>query len=522
MDDAYGLAIKDGARICIAEMYGDWYRDPWGWGEMLWVRDNPEKFPLNELIQKSREGISPLRVPEFNPIQVPKSQLGIRPAVVSSLDARILYASAIAASAAKLHTDLPSWVYGWRIRDGVRIARNSEEWREYVKAFSLPVSDEWVLKTDITSFFASTDAQQIDTLLIDKLGKSAPATIASAIVQSHDGLASHSGLPQRSFSSAVIANAWLRPIDDLIDRCLESKRISRAVRWMDDIYLFGRQDVLFGINVELHQRMRQLDLELNASKSGLIPVEELIKEFELELLDEIEIPHVAEPASGGRGEHSEYDPRKVLELEDHILNSPHAWSRHVVRLVLRALKEGGEFSRADEWLGILPTLPHHVDAIGRYMRAAAHEPGAPLDWDDLEHWFAEFASSPWSSLNWVKSQAALMFDSSRAASEPIKQCLTNWLEDSDDLQLVAIAVQRLGAIAPRLVRDVVRGRVDNTTSPLMLRNWALGLMGANEEKRLVKTVLSRDPRNIILTKMLEDQQYRSLPISGDFDFANDD
>src|SRR5437016_1961269 len=39
-DRMRGLDVAARARICIKELYGDWYRDPWGWPEFHWVADN--------------------------------------------------------------------------------------------------------------------------------------------------------------------------------------------------------------------------------------------------------------------------------------------------------------------------------------------------------------------------------------------------------------------------------------------------------------------------------------------------
>lgn len=522
MIEGYGLDFLKGAQLCRAEIYGDWYRDPWGWAEIQWAKDEPSKLPLDELLEKTKDGIVLRNAPEFSPLQVPKSLLGIRPAVVMSAEVHLLYLASIAAAAPKLHEDLPRWVHGWRIRNKDTIAHNSNEWRQYLNEFNLDGSKEWVLKTDITSFFASVDVERVATLLSDKLGKSAPATVARSILHAHDTLSSHSGLPQRSYGSAIIANSLLRPVDDLIGRCIEKGQISKAVRWMDDIYLFGDEGTLFALNLELHQRMRQLGLELNASKSGLLPVKELAREFELEKVEEIETPPIAVDAPSGMAIAVQLDTSRVLDLEERILAEPQIWSRHVVRLVLRGLKENYEFDKAEQWLSIVAQLPHHADSIGRYLRDAANFPFSDFEWPRLESWFDDFVASPWASLSWVQAQAALTFDSTLAASQVLKARLTEWLERSNDIQLIAIAIQRLGTVDPGLVRDIVRGRVDSVTSPLMLRNFALGLMAVNEERTLVRKILGRDPRNILLTSMFESKGYRALTVASDFDHADED
>ncbi|MCC5579580.1 RNA-directed DNA polymerase [Microtetraspora sp. AC03309] len=518
----YGLDFLKSAQLCRAEMYGDWYRDPWGWAEILWAKEEPSKLPLDELLKKTKDGVEIRNTPEFSPLQVPKSLLGIRPAVVMSADAHLLYLASIASVAPKLHANLPEWVHGWRIRGNDFIAHNSNEWRQYLNQFSLDGARGWVLKTDITSFFASVNVENVATLLSTQLGKCAPATVTGSILRAHDTLLSHSGLPQRSYGSAIIANSLLRPVDDLIVRSLEKGKISKAVRWMDDIYLFGDEGPLFALNLELHQRMRQLGLELNASKSDLLPAAELAREFDLEKIEEIETPPIEVDAPSGVTVAVQLDTSKVLDLEERILADPQIWSRHVVRLALRGLKDNYEFDKAGHWLTVIGKLPHHADSIGRYLRDAVHFPYSDLSWDRLESWFNDFVASPWASIPWVQAQAALTFDSTLAASSVLKSRLTEWLEKSNDIQLVAIAIQRLGMVDSGLVRDVVRARIDNVTSPLMLRNFALGLMAVNEERTLVRKILGRDPRNILLTSMFESKGYRPLSVIKDFDHAEGD
>ncbi|MFC4115051.1 RNA-directed DNA polymerase [Nonomuraea zeae] len=521
MSETFGLDLQKGAQLCRTEMYGDWYRDPWEWAEITWAKEEPSKIPITDLVSKTGEGIVARFTPEFSPLHVPKSLLGIRPAVVMTPDAHLLYLASIAAVAPKLHANLPEWVFGWRIRDTQFITRNADEWRSYLSVLEQHQQGEWALKTDITSFFASIDADRAETHLLDKLGKSAPATIAVSILRAHDALSSFSGLPQRSYGSAIIANSLLQPVDDLIAHSIASGRIPRAVRWMDDIHIHGAEGELFALNVELHQRMRQLGLELNASKSGLLPAAELADEFELEKVEEIETPQQLIADVSGLG-YVSYDTSQILGLEERILADPQSWSRHVVRLVLRGLRENYEFDSVQQWLEIAPKLPHHADLIGRYLRDAVHFPFGDLSSGLVGEWLNEYLSGPWSTLSWVKAQAALTFDSSGDSSSSIKGRLIEWLEHSSDLQLVAIAIQRLGSMEPSLVRDITRARVDAVTSPLMLRNFALGLMAANEESRFVMSILQRDPRNLLLLKMIDSRGYRALKVANDFDQTRSD
>lgn len=518
MSGHYGLDFKEGARLFRAEVFGDWYRDPWSWPEIAWVANNPDRVPIDELVEKTRDGIVPRIAPEFRPLNIPKSLLGHRPAVVMSTDARLLYLAAIGPGMERLQSDLPEWVFGWRFRSPQGLVNNQAEWQSYVTAASSVQLSDWVLQADITSFFASIPADRLVQEIFERLGNTALATITSSIINAHDNLSAHSGLPQRSWGSALLANMYLRPIDDAVNQRLRRSGISGASRWMDDILVFGAAGDLYSLNLDLLDRARQAGLELNTSKSYLRPAEDFLRDFQMTVIREV--PRIVEPrmASGPGPSRSHVDMDWLLSREEEILDDPSKYDRSVVRFVLRSLRDNSAFDSHEKWRALVPQLPHLVDYIGRYLRDAAHYPGCTLQWGDLQDWFSEFVSTPWATLPWVRAQIGLIFDSVHTDSPNMKDIYRDWLESSDDLQLIAVAAQRLGMVDPSMVRDIIRGRLDHVTSPLILRVLGLGLLAVDEESMMVESVLKRDPRNILLCKMFDDRGYRAPPVAGDFDW----
>ena len=131
---------------------------------------------------------------------------------------RLAYASAVATNLATLHDNLPEWAFGWRYRAGSGRTRNSNEWRRYLaRTDDWWFGDEHALQVDLSSFFASIDVGRMEGLLYQKLGKKAAVAVIAQTLRAHDGMATRSGIPQRSFASAALAHLYLRPMDDALE-----------------------------------------------------------------------------------------------------------------------------------------------------------------------------------------------------------------------------------------------------------------------------------------------------------------
>jgi hypothetical protein len=511
-----GLNLPGAAALAATEMYGDWYRDPWGWPELAapFVAGLDAEADLG--LRKRADEYHLSLTPYFHLMEVPKALLGVRPAVVQDPLSRLAYLAAVAGNLAALHEGVPEWVYGWRVRDGGSLAPNKAEWASYTQ--TLPTADDegFGLITDITSFFASVDPEKLRPILRDRLGNVASLHVLMDVIESHNSLSSRSGLPQRSFASAVLAHVFLRPIDDVLETALSRAGVAKVRRWMDDISAEGDEESLFGLYTSLQSAGRQLGLELNASKTRLASASEASGDLRLEDLREIEVP--MNLLLGGEYDDLVVEPdlEVLLRLEDDILREPHNVKRPLARAVLKTLRDQALFDRWPEWLSVARYVPHAADTLSRYLRSAGDADA--VDWEVLASWFDRYRSSAWGGWDWVSSQYALIFPA-KGLPGSVESLLRTWLATSVNLQQVSIAVQRLSVSAPALVRTEVRSRVDRTADPLLLRVFGLGLLAAGEARPLVASTLTRDPRNGLLVSLLDNSRWQVPDVVKDFDSA---
>ncbi|UGU29880.1 RNA-directed DNA polymerase [Mycolicibacterium smegmatis] len=280
-----GLDLEAGRHLAATELYGDWYRDPWGWPEIL----NPQfvaRLDVEEHLGLEKGNVASSLQPFFHSMEVPKTYLGVRPAVVQDPISRLAYNSAVLKGAGSLHSALPDWVYGWRLRnDGV--ARNQQEWPRYVE--SLPGVDEngHGLITDITSFFSSIELPRLLEIVRSAAGRTASRDVIQQVLDAHARLLGRSGLPQRSFASAILANSYMQPIDDVLNAAVENwdSEVIRVRRWMDDISAEGSEDALYGLLPGIQDRARQIGLEINSAKTRLVPARETAMDLRSETLN---------------------------------------------------------------------------------------------------------------------------------------------------------------------------------------------------------------------------------------------
>ena len=510
-----GLDIAAGATIFVREIYGDWFRDPWDWFEVRALADDPQLIDLDKFVRKDKDQGAALRNPaSFTLIEVPKNSLAVRPAVLIDPLTRLLYAASAAPQLNRLHAELPDWCFGWRQRSaGEGLANNGEEWKAYTRTLVEADDDTWGLNADITSFFASISVTRILDVLSQKLGKNNGVGVISDVIQQHDGLATRSGIPQRSFASAALANVYMRPIDDLLAAFEQEVPGARVTRWVDDINAFAPAERLYELHLELESRTRQLGLELNGSKSVLADVASLKTAQQVEGVTEFLF---MELRRGEYGQRSEWvkDVDRLVSLRADILTEPANRSTSLLKGTLNALRSEGDFRGALSWLERARHMPHAASAMGRYLRAAIH--AKAVDATAAQEQLLEFLESPWAKLDWVAAQLALSI-AHNDMTPPYLELLRGWLEESDDPQKVAIAGQRLAKVDPTACRDIVRGRLDATSNPFLIRLMALTLLESGDDRRLVKNALARDPRTSLTAEALERTNWTAKLVATDFD-----
>jgi hypothetical protein len=171
----YGLDFNAASSLAVLEQFGDWYRDPWGWPEL--GKATVEELDPLSLLRKTDSQLHLVHQPHFQLIEVPKTRLGVRPAVVQDPLSRLAYLAATTSGLSKLHGELPDWVYGWRMREGPALADNGTEWRDYAASLATARSEEaFGLLTDITSFFASIEPTHVEHPCVHHSERLRPST----------------------------------------------------------------------------------------------------------------------------------------------------------------------------------------------------------------------------------------------------------------------------------------------------------------------------------------------------------
>src|SRR5262249_12086308 len=135
------------------------------------------------------------------------------------------------------------------------------------------------LKTDLVSFFASVPISSVQDMIHDRCSASAITKRLCGMLESFDATPDRSGLVQRSTASAVIANMFLSPLDDVLKHhasaipvmSIRNVRHHSFARWMDDIWFFDDDPAKARrAQMELQSAAQTLGLNLNYAKTDVL------------------------------------------------------------------------------------------------------------------------------------------------------------------------------------------------------------------------------------------------------------
>jgi hypothetical protein len=288
---------------------------------------------------------------------------------------------------------------------------------------------------------------------------------------------------------------------------------------MDDIVLFGEDSNLYETFVDLQHGMRSLGIEANASKSFLTTSRKTVNAIDLENGKPLKVRLEPGPGSGpAYARPNAQDLARLQRAEVRMLKDENDRTRSSLRKILVSLRDAKSFSRCEDWLGQAHMLPHVSDALGRYLRASAverekYEEG--LRWEQIEEWLLDFFTQPWSRLAWVKAQLALSVPTSKIRDKLANEMRT-WLTESSDIQLIAVAAERLAVCQPQICRSIVSSRSDTTADPLLQRILGLAVLTTGQSRGLAQNLIRRDPSNAVLAKALDDNNWNAPPVIDDF------
>jgi hypothetical protein len=495
IDWSEALDLERALVNCHLDILGDWYRDPWGWPEIDWVVESKPEMAIDRLNGRG--------VRRSARIDVAKENFAVRPAVVLDPVDRLIYQALVDRLSADLIGHLRSWVHGWRLRRSSpargHYSPNDSEWDRFRQRLSrLAAEFDSALLTDIVSYFASIPIERITESILSKKNNEVSKRLAD-MLHSWDQMTGRSGLPQRSMASAVLANLYLSPLDDVLAyygslprRDAEPERVATA-RWMDDIWLFGGDlGLLRKAQVDLQATMRDLGLNMNLAKTDVVWGEELERR-------------------ATNLEHSAVDgalirlgsPAPLNERLDTILARPEFAPRTTIKFVTLRMRQHEIFDRVDEIVDVAARMPHGADALARLFR----DSGA---WRDLEGWYVWYQESPWGAIDWSVSQFGTMFPSSDGGGGAVQGRLAEVLIQDPSLAVLSLCAQRLAAWDPDDARFAIRDAAERADHPLERRALALAALNAGEERALARGLLTEFEENAVTLEMMEARNFTAV------------
>lgn len=503
------IDVEAAVKSAKSEMYGDWIRDPWGWPELDYLGKNPSSIEDRLASGRTR----------FERLNVPKINFGTRPAVVQSPVDRIVLHALVNRVSIPVAGDLPSLVAGWRLdRDSPkpgRFVRNQQEWLRFIALRrSASASTDSVLATDITNFFGSMPADRLSQRVRELAGTGLVTDALERVLAAFNNLADRAGIPQRSTASSLLANVYLRPIDDLLERYVSENPGSHAMRWMDDIWVFGGgHERLRCLQLDLQDELRSIGLEINLGKTCIregAEAEDLVADSDVER----DPPTQNTAASGMPFVSSEDGADLDLQFEK-FRERPELTDRTVIRYICTRIKDLSRVELIPELIEITPRAPQGADHLSRLFARSG-------SWRDLDQWWVDMAKSPTGiqRLPWPVAHLGTMFPSDQHV-EKVADALATLVETTRNppIELLALAAHRLPKWKQADSRVLLRSVGAESDSPLCRRLAAIALHNLGEERQRVDRILSEFEENACTRQMLSERNSKRVPESTDFDLA---
>jgi hypothetical protein len=476
------------------EYYGDWYRDPWGWPEIEWLVDRRQDIVANRL--GSADPRRPAR------IDVAKENFAVRPAVVLDPVDRLAYQAIVDRLSVELIGDLRPLVLGWRLPldepQRGKLASQRGQWDAFITQLNgHSLSHAAALKTDIVSCFARIPVDRLAERVRHRHDSGISVRLVDWLGKWSSQIQGRSGLPQRSTASSVLANLYLRPIDDYLSQ-RASELGGRAVRWMDDIWFFADDEAaLRKVQVEIQGELEAIGLNMNSGKTAVLTDGALVDVAGNYAQSGVEA------ALAVRG-----DPAPLGALIDELLEVPEISPRTGIRFATRRIRDFEQWQFVERFIDTAERMPHAADSLARLFRDADR-------WSDLVDWYLDYLDSGWNAVDWSSAHLGTMFPSSVAPSQALTGQFAAFVAESDSLVVLAVASQRLASWDPDLARQAIRAGIDEAQHPLHRRVLALAAVRAGEERDLVRDWLSEFEETSVTLQMLTDQGW-NLPIKADF------
>ena len=479
------------------DLIGDWYRDPWGWPEFAWVVKYSQDIIDNRL--KASD------VWRCHPINVPKENFAFRPAVILDPMDRICYQAIVDKLSCRLIGELSPWVYGWRLlpknpTEGC-YASNNYQWQNYrSRMIRLSHTFDYGLKCDIVSYFASIDIDKISEVIRTRSGTNKLTNRLCNFLKNWNRVPDRTGLPQRSLASSILANMYLKPVDDLLESYGISNGSYAVSRWMDDILLFSNAEgILRKAQVDLQQVLHKRGLDMNFAKTKMLDGEKLIN-------------HIRRISHSGIERGIQQDPLHadpLMDLIDSLLEQPEHANRTSISFTIRRMRSYNLLEKVEDFIEKAHRMPHVADHLARLFRDSNA-------WHDLTNWYIKYSKMDWATFGWSVAQLGTMFPSSTPKPELIQHFGELLSQGTKSLPLISLAAQRLASWDTDTARVAIREAQQISDHPLKRRSLALAALTANEEREFVRQMLTEYEENQVTLKMLENTGWKTPKIVADF------
>lgn len=481
----------------------DWYRDPWAWAEYGYLKQTR----WSAVIARLRKALA---ARSLTTIVVPKENFGSRPAVVLDILDRICYQASVDYISPDLIGSLLDDVFGWRLYSGApfrgHYARNDFQWDYYRQRLGeLAGHYDVGLKTDVSSFFASLDAEMLVNRVQNQVRGPAVSRLSELLFSWRDHH-NHVGIPQRSTASSVLANFYLMPLDDFladhlgpgpsgISISLAQRGSDKFTRWMDDIWAFGFDEAtLRACQVGQQELLHAFHLALNTVKTKIYSGSELVN-----VVMKIENSAIDEDLVDGGSE-------RLEELIDRLIDEREGADRSAVRFASVRMRDHDIDYRVRDLLEVAPMMPHAAWPLAQLFRRF-------LPSSEMQAWIREFSVSPWNLYQWTLSQYLFSVPASRRPGRITRELYASLSNDSGSrLALTAAAISRLSAWDPDLTIDIARARMDWEDDVHIRRVLALAAVNAGEKQKRVRTWLSTHEECYLTLAMLEERHFRAIPL----------
>jgi hypothetical protein len=506
LDWLAALNLRQSVENIHTEMLGDWYQDPWGWPELGFLLDKNPDFIVGNLNSSGVRSIAQL--------DVPKENWGTRPAVILDVVDRVSYHALTDHLSVKLIGEMSPDIYGWRLpaidpSPGL-YSHNNKQWEGYRSHLSL-LADLYsvALKTDLVSCFASMPAALIQEAIQDRCPHNDITNRLCDMVGAFSVIPNRSGLMQRSTASAVIANMYLAPLDDVLKHHSHALMIAYGrkvhhrsfARWMDDIWLFGNdQGEARQAQMDLQGTAQSIGLNLNYAKTEVLTGPEMGKQAK-------EIEHSA--VDGALiGDDPKFGPLELMI--DKIIDNPEKSGRTSIRFAAVRMRKHGSRYRVEELFNLANRMPHAADSWSRFFKDV-------FVTESLQDWYLDYVRGNWATHEWAVAHYGRLFPSSFQPGKELLEFFDNAIRDANTgLALLAVAAQRMSEWDSGEARDAYREGYRRSGTPHARRVLGLAALKAGESRSTVKKWLSADVENAPTLAMLESYGWNGPKIQADF------